>query len=558
MAVRLIVLIALLSGIDGGLVQRVHARFRALRLNARLGSAAGTGQCRMTGGAGMGRSSVAPPTAASVTATSTRRARHPFFEGWAVRAVDARLGVVMVIIGSFRSANEARYSSHLLVLQHHPPGEHEHDVRRLSADRGRVEQQLMAGEDVEIISPHKSVPLTAPSANGRPVHFTWRVRPGAAAAGSFVVNGSHAVADFSMRGLGVRIQARGRTPWDRHQPRAGPEGWLRRLGGLLPCRYFVHSLGSAATMTVTTAVPAPQWPPWLAGVPSTAQRGAQLRSEAGLVHIEGNYGRLFPAGWTWVHAIAPVAGAVGAVPRAHSAMPAPIGSSRGARSHAAARFGLAPGLGGAPRASSAPPGAVSLLAVGGLFQIGLLTTRTWIIAFRQPAAAAAGGHGAEQRAEQGAGEMGQPAREAGQAIGGPSTPGLAWDFRTTDGDTVAEQRSSCDGRLSLDAISRDGRRRLVVTVGAPRAQFGPPIYVPTATGFSNAPGCTEAHGATVRVHAYTRSLRPAGSLRRKSAGRNTTAAGSEGWVPAGSHTLRLGALEFGGKFTCKSAEPSRS
>jgi hypothetical protein len=121
---------------------------------------------------------------------------------------------------------------------------------------------------------------------------------------------------------------------------------------------------------------------------------------------------------------------------------------------------------------------------------------------------------------------------------------LAWDFRTTDGDRVREAREACNGTLELDARSRDGRRRLLLSAEAPPSSFGPRIYVPTASGFSDAPGCSEAHGASVRVRAYARESRAAAA--------DTETAHGAVWRLISSHTLGQAALEFGGTHTCNS------
>jgi hypothetical protein len=172
----------------------------------------------------------------------------------------------------------------------------------------------------------------------------------------------------------------------------------------------------------------------------------------------------------------------------------------------------------------------SVLAVGGLFRIGALTTRTWIIALR-------------------------------------TASGLSWDLRTTDGARVSEERSSCNGTLHLDARSRDGQRRLVLAATAPPAEFGPPIQVPTASGFSDAPGCSEAHGATVSVHAYARfdsrvGDQPAAnetadlpqaanaSARVRRAVEREAESREFEWRLIEHFSLGLAALEFGGVHTC--------
>lgn len=70
----------------------------------------------------------------------------------------------------------------------------------------------------------------------------------------------------------------------------GPEGWLRRAAQLLPCHYFVHSVGSRCRYELTAGS-------------GLSQRAHRVNGE-GFAHIEGNHGRFFPSGWIWSHAIA--------------------------------------------------------------------------------------------------------------------------------------------------------------------------------------------------------------------------------------------------------------
>ena len=85
-----------------------------------------------------------------------------------------------------------------------------------------------------------------------------------------------------------------RVPWSpAHPDTAGPEGWLARTG-LLPCHYFVHSFASPAAY----ALRRPR------GKYTLRPRGSIGAGADGgaTAHIERNWGRSFPTGWTWAQA----------------------------------------------------------------------------------------------------------------------------------------------------------------------------------------------------------------------------------------------------------------
>lgn len=275
--------------------------------------------------------------------------------------------------------------------------------------------------------------------------------------GGMRVDGDTTTLDLTLA-RGVRLVANmsgARVPWDPRRPdAAGPEGWLSRTG-LLPCHYFVHSFGSRATYSL-----------WTGGRhSSTATRRPTLAGRA-RAHVERNWGDAFPTGWVWAQA-------------------------------------------------SAAHGRAYLVLTGGRFVIGPLTTDSYVIGLRVPAAE-----------EDGSGAA-----------------GLAWDFRTTDLDRVHETRMPCDGALTVNATSRDGRRRLALWLRAPPRSFGAPIHVPTNdAGFSADPGCRESNTAVLTLAAWEQqTVRGAGG--RGAAPREDLVLRYQAEVP-------LAVLEFGGNFQC--------
>lgn len=83
----------------------------------------------------------------------------------------------------------------------------------------------------------------------------------------------------------------GRVPWDKAAPdTAGPEGWLSAAEGILPTHYYVQTLASAATYTLTTT----NAEGVAAGDPVTGR---------GWAHQEANWGGTFPTAWAWAEGI---------------------------------------------------------------------------------------------------------------------------------------------------------------------------------------------------------------------------------------------------------------
>ena len=108
----------------------------------------------------------------------------------------------------------------------------------------------------------------------------------------------------------------------------------------------------------------------------------------------------------------------------------------------------------------------TLVATGGAFEIGPLTTNTWLCRY-----------------------------QIGDRV---------WSFRTTDPRTSCEEVSD-EGEASLRLVLRRSfggeKRRLELTCTAKPTTFSEPLYCPTREGFSNSPGSRESFASTVRVKA---------------------------------------------------------
>jgi hypothetical protein len=53
--------------------------------------------------------------------------------------------------------------------------------------------------------------------------------------------------------------------------------------------------------------------------------------------------------------------------------------------------------------------------------------------------------------------------------------------------------------LTAFSTARDLKLSLIIKSTEPYAAFSPPVHIPTATGFSNKPGCRESYTAVATV-----------------------------------------------------------
>ena len=199
--------------------------------------------------------------------------RNPFFQGWLVRGVDHTCSCsFLVILGAFSSRKSGEYD--------------EYYIFSAFSDKQKCHQ-------VECLPHPDAVRITVSGTNSQShvadassmLDTTWIVD----GVGKFSFRersstGRLAIgADYSLH-----YECEGRKPWSQSDPdRGGPEGWLARFPMLLPCHYFVHTMGSPCHFHART----------------DASRGA-LRHGHGYAHIEGNYGTAFPEGWIWSQGIA--------------------------------------------------------------------------------------------------------------------------------------------------------------------------------------------------------------------------------------------------------------
>ena len=113
-----------------------------------------------------------------------------------------------------------------------------------------------------------------------------------------------------------------------------------------------------------------------------------------------------------------------------------------------------------------------------------------------------------------------------------------WEFRTTGGSQIKYRVSSSSGSVEVNATTPFRNQRLHMTIRSKNASpvdFSPAIYIPTAEGFSNKPGCRETYTAFATATIYDSQDAIVKEM-----------------------TFDLSALEFGGSFQGVDLEATRT
>jgi len=190
----------------------------------------------------------------------------------------------MFIVGSFSSSACGEFTEHYVFCAANQRGKllfhEEHFPHPASV---RITGDLPARR--ALLSSAQSQP---------PTNVTWA----AAGLGSFTLEEGRFSADFKLGAVGLKLQGGGRRPWSGKDSLDGPEGWLGYTT-LLPCHYFVHSVGSPCRywLTLPGAGPGPGL-----GLGLGALWRRRLEGQ-GFTHVEGNHGTFFPKGWCWAQAV---------------------------------------------------------------------------------------------------------------------------------------------------------------------------------------------------------------------------------------------------------------
>jgi hypothetical protein len=402
----------------------------------------------------------------------------PFFQGWLIRGVDHDQHTSFITIaGSFSGRHTNQYTEHYLF--------------------GAVSSPLLCTHE-EVLLPAGSVHIirkTSAGTSEQPLNIVWDAGMhgrltfyGDACSGILNVNGR----------LQLQFNVSNRLPWrpptsaalpnqcnaagestvdcarlfDDHD---GPEGWLGFCTRLLPCHYFVHSVGSRCNYKITAhGISDRQLSVWRRF--GSVMRSNRARSSScggrvsisgqGYAHIEGNHGTCFPGGWIWSQGIAP--------------------DNKGS-------FSLALGK----------------------FSIAGLTPTTCVLYVR---------------------------RRNGRVL----------VFRTIDLARLHYATDQVTGALTLNATSLFGSNRLTMTIqptGNVTAAFRTRLQVPTATGFSNRPGCLETYTATATIKVSGLRDADTASERILTPSATQTVSRAEGCaIDEDVYEFPLTALEYGGTF----------
>jgi len=257
--------------------------------------------------------------------------RKPFFDGWFIRITDLAMKTsCSLIVGSMRRSGSESFNEHYVSISFSSPrfGRKGHKPYELQSFHhvSTQEEVSILFDERKMSGFENEIDWRAPAA-GRCSSFSWESKE----CGSmrFLDGGARVEVDMRLRNernevIELRAKLRQPKPWGKNE--AGPEGWLGRTP-LLPCRYFVQSLGSECSYTLRRRC----------GGMGNSSRVYHLAdvcvSGGGFAHVETNYGAAFPSGWIYLQVIG-------------------------------------------------PENRVALLVTGGKFKIGGLTPLTWIVAFR--------------------------------------------------------------------------------------------------------------------------------------------------------------------------------
>ena len=170
---------------------------------------------------------------ASVLNPQSIAIRGPFFQGWLMRTIDHENSrSFILIIGSFSAKGSKKYDEHYIFCGVDIKG------------KGTLQFEAFPQPDtvtIEGSSPTLSSPFPfRKSELSKNTNITWAARD----IGHFRFSDDECSAEFKLDGALIKFSSNNRLAWSKSDPHfAGPEGWLGYTS-LLPCHYFVHSVGS--------------------------------------------------------------------------------------------------------------------------------------------------------------------------------------------------------------------------------------------------------------------------------------------------------------------------
>ena len=156
----------------------------------------------------------------------------------------------MLIIGSFASSGQSIYDQHYIFIGVQTPNERYH----LEAFPKEGSVRIQGGQSK--------------------FNMTWT----ADTFGYFKITNDTCEAVFTLNNNTLRLNTSNRIPWSLSDPSTdGPEGWLTKTT-LLPCHYFIYSVGSDCTYSFQNSE-------------IKSHKDTNFINGTGYTHIEGNHGK---------------------------------------------------------------------------------------------------------------------------------------------------------------------------------------------------------------------------------------------------------------------------
>ena len=215
----------------------------------------------------------------------------PFFQGWLLRVIDHDQSLSAIcIVGSFSARKQAQYTENYVFCAVDSPSMTEHA------------EMFIDSSDVSVGKVSNRYQALDIKWESREAHFTF--------------NDTHCTGQFNFPGkFSITFNATDRIQWapqSKHFSFGGPEGWLGMMSSLMPCHYFVHSVGSRCFYLIQRANQeirarpriTPLFGSLLRRFVHQGRTPLQTISGQGFAHIEGNHGTAFPEGWIWSQGIA--------------------------------------------------------------------------------------------------------------------------------------------------------------------------------------------------------------------------------------------------------------
>jgi len=193
-----------------------------------------------------------------------RQSPNPFFEGWYTRLTDVDLKLsAAIIVGSYQPPQSTDFSENWLAFLF----DYKHTMTTIQVFPKAV--SITRGGQ----------PVTDDPDPWVPAQFEYMIPE----YGWLRVGNGTSDLNFTVAGYSIVMHLDHRVPWDRFIPDGpGPEGWLSFFPHLLPCHYYVETMGSYVTYAI-----------------SNPSKQIDVKGSGEYGHQETNYGQKFPNAWVW-------------------------------------------------------------------------------------------------------------------------------------------------------------------------------------------------------------------------------------------------------------------